>query len=600
MTEVETLISRWNSYEDEDIEPTSRLTSCDVIPAAEELKFLPLKEHHIRARSIAQEYAIPVHTLKHIELETTYSTSLKYGLNYNQVTQSNIVPPLQNTKWMHKMLKNYNTWSIFMSIIFSIVIICIQSNIMVIIFTVIQIILMLIAIILLIITSYISNKLVEKQCNTLQSVMKQKIPVIRHLPYSKKELLIEGFAMNNRQKYLHSDVLCLIIKYCTLEPMIDVEDLVQGDIIKIKAGDRIPADLRIIECSYPFVVDQIDITGDFQMYKYQKAYGTNNTIDTASNICFYNADCISGEAKCMVFDVGENTLYYRSQSLDLNPKHKCTCAHLWSFILVTICCVYLVIILLAIHNVINSNIAYIMSIIWFCISSSMLIIILSGTIIEISICKTQKKLQCLLKDKCNIFFTDHTSSPMVDIQCIDILFVDTDDKQIGEMNEGLLTSVKELGIKMIFMRNHIYKTSNSSLLLLKKLLSVNALETHEFDIDFGNEYIFEISSCDFDEINNLETIREVDLTEIISNLRKIGYKVGIIGNSFDHRKCFKQAHVAICINDYASVSVKKVADVICLEAKYALESIIYSIKISKDFMTGSMLIDSRFNCLRLF
>lgn len=43
---------------------------------------------------------------------------------------------------------------------------------------------------------------------------------------------------------------------------VNAEDLVAGDIVNLKAGDKVPADLRILECSDDMQVDNASLTGE--------------------------------------------------------------------------------------------------------------------------------------------------------------------------------------------------------------------------------------------------------------------------------------------------------------------------------------------------
>ena len=85
---------------------------------------------------------------------------------------------------------------------------------------------------------------------------------------------------------------------------IDVSDVVVGDIIKISAGEQIPADAFII--SGNLRVDQSMITGESR--EISKAYSTDKTKTPSSkSAVFRGSTVLSGEAEIEVFAVGEES-----------------------------------------------------------------------------------------------------------------------------------------------------------------------------------------------------------------------------------------------------------------------------------------------------
>ncbi|MEG2219651.1 MAG: magnesium-translocating P-type ATPase [Muribaculaceae bacterium] len=91
---------------------------------------------------------------------------------------------------------------------------------------------------------------------------------------------------------------------------IDITTLVQGDIIRLAAGDMIPADVRIIE-SKDLFVSQSTLTGEsdpiekFTEVK-SKKYRTGSVVEL-DNICYMGSTVISGTAKAIVFETGNRT-----------------------------------------------------------------------------------------------------------------------------------------------------------------------------------------------------------------------------------------------------------------------------------------------------
>ena len=96
---------------------------------------------------------------------------------------------------------------------------------------------------------------------------------------------------------------------------IDAKDLVVGDIIKVKAGgDKIPADVRIIECSEDMKVEQASLTGEPDHLERKPEKTDDNPLET-KNLCFFGTQCPSGKAKCLVVKIGDDTVMGRISAL---------------------------------------------------------------------------------------------------------------------------------------------------------------------------------------------------------------------------------------------------------------------------------------------
>lgn len=91
---------------------------------------------------------------------------------------------------------------------------------------------------------------------------------------------------------------------------IPIEELVPGDIVKLAAGDMIPADLRIIETKDLFV-SQASLTGESEPIEKRphfrgKTNATGSVVEL-DNICYMGSNVISGSATAIVFETGNNT-----------------------------------------------------------------------------------------------------------------------------------------------------------------------------------------------------------------------------------------------------------------------------------------------------
>ena len=94
------------------------------------------------------------------------------------------------------------------------------------------------------------------------------------------------------------------------EHEISISSLVPGDIVKLAAGDMIPADIRIIETKDLFV-SQGTLTGESEaIEKRAEASGGDNrgrSIVELENICFMGSNVVSGSATGIVVSTGNNT-----------------------------------------------------------------------------------------------------------------------------------------------------------------------------------------------------------------------------------------------------------------------------------------------------
>lgn len=86
------------------------------------------------------------------------------------------------------------------------------------------------------------------------------------------------------------------------------DQIVVGDIVSFKAGDYIPADVRILECSN-FKCDESTLTGESQaVFKNATSLLKDDTpLAEQETMCFAGTNCTYGTAKGIVVRVGKNT-----------------------------------------------------------------------------------------------------------------------------------------------------------------------------------------------------------------------------------------------------------------------------------------------------
>ena len=103
---------------------------------------------------------------------------------------------------------------------------------------------------------------------------------------------------------------CYVKRAGNRDNEISNEELVPGDIVMLSAGDMIPADLRIIE-SKDLFISQSSLTGESDsIEKFPVASERPDhmgSIVDLENICFMGSNVVSGSAKGIVFETGNNT-----------------------------------------------------------------------------------------------------------------------------------------------------------------------------------------------------------------------------------------------------------------------------------------------------
>lgn len=91
------------------------------------------------------------------------------------------------------------------------------------------------------------------------------------------------------------------------ESLIDSENIVVGDIVLLKSGDRINADCRIIECSN-LQIDESVLTGESaSVYKNNDMIQGNVILAERKNMLFAGCNVITGRCKAIVVETGLNT-----------------------------------------------------------------------------------------------------------------------------------------------------------------------------------------------------------------------------------------------------------------------------------------------------
>ncbi|KJK83981.1 Sodium/potassium-transporting ATPase subunit [Metarhizium anisopliae BRIP 53293] len=97
------------------------------------------------------------------------------------------------------------------------------------------------------------------------------------------------------------------------------EDLVPGDLVTIKAGNKLPADLRFIEVSPDLKFDRSVLTGESRPISATVDHTDANYLET-HNIGLQGTHCIIGSALGIVVATGDRTVFGRIATLTNEPK----------------------------------------------------------------------------------------------------------------------------------------------------------------------------------------------------------------------------------------------------------------------------------------
>ncbi|XP_050440874.1 sodium/potassium-transporting ATPase subunit alpha isoform X2 [Adelges cooleyi] len=99
------------------------------------------------------------------------------------------------------------------------------------------------------------------------------------------------------------------------------EDITLGDLVELKFGDRVPADLRIIE-SHSLKVDNSSLTGESEPQSRTPEYTHDDPLET-KNLVFSTTHAVEGTGKGVVIACGDNTVMGRiaelASSLESRP-----------------------------------------------------------------------------------------------------------------------------------------------------------------------------------------------------------------------------------------------------------------------------------------
>lgn len=98
-----------------------------------------------------------------------------------------------------------------------------------------------------------------------------------------------------------------------IKDTITADEVVVGDLVEVTAGDRVPADIRVV-FAHQFKVDNSSLTGESEPQARNTEHCNDNPIE-AHNLAFFSTNCIEGTALGIVFNTGDRTVMGRIAGL---------------------------------------------------------------------------------------------------------------------------------------------------------------------------------------------------------------------------------------------------------------------------------------------
>jgi sodium/potassium-transporting ATPase subunit alpha len=96
------------------------------------------------------------------------------------------------------------------------------------------------------------------------------------------------------------------VKRNGLEMQVNAEELVPGDIVRIRLGEKVPADCRLITCD-GLQVNSSELTGESEPVNCTIKC-TNRNFMESTNLIFYSSLVVQGTADAIVVNIGDATV----------------------------------------------------------------------------------------------------------------------------------------------------------------------------------------------------------------------------------------------------------------------------------------------------
>eukprot|EP00730_Choanoeca_flexa_P001989 TRINITY_DN10871_c0_g1_i1.p1 TRINITY_DN10871_c0_g1~~TRINITY_DN10871_c0_g1_i1.p1 ORF type:complete len:1130 (+),score=306.97 TRINITY_DN10871_c0_g1_i1:51-3440(+) len=130
--------------------------------------------------------------------------------------------------------------------------------------------------------------------------------VFSYMQESKSSSVMSKFAKMVPQK-------CRVYRNGELVADFPARDLVVGDVIEVKYGDKVPADIRILQAS-GLQVDNSSLTGESEPQKRDVECNHAAPMET-QNLAFFTTNCVKGTGIGLVVNTGDRTVIGKIKSL---------------------------------------------------------------------------------------------------------------------------------------------------------------------------------------------------------------------------------------------------------------------------------------------
>ena len=316
-----------------------------------------------------------------------------------------------------------------------------------------------------------------------------------------------------------------------------------GDIVKLSAGDMVPADLRVLE-SKDLFVGQSSITGESDSIKKtpdseMKSLDELESITDLDNICFMGTNVVSGSATCVVIKVADDTYFGQVAHSITTGKPKTQFQKgienisklLTRFMLIMIPVTFIV-------NVWKHDLltAFTFSVaIAIGITPLLLPVILSSCLSKGAVRMSKKKTIVKKLDSVesfgsmNVFCTDKTGTLTEDKIVLEKYLDIKGDEDIGVLEDAFLNSYHQTGLDGNIDKAVIARAMENGLEHLKHDYAV----VDEIPFDFTRRMLSVIVT---DKNSHLKMITKGAVEEILNICTKVSYKDQISNITTDIKK----------------------------------------------------------------
>ncbi|CAM2701631.1 unnamed protein product [Rotaria socialis] len=106
--------------------------------------------------------------------------------------------------------------------------------------------------------------------------------------------------------FSHMQPTITIVKRNGLEMQINAEELVPGDIVRMRMGEKVPADCRLITCD-GLQMNSSELTGESEPVQCGVKCTSLNFMES-TNLVFYSSLIVQGSAEAIVVNIGDDTV----------------------------------------------------------------------------------------------------------------------------------------------------------------------------------------------------------------------------------------------------------------------------------------------------